>query len=150
MRSNPYPHYLPAACTRVHNLFYSSSQALATLNIVTCVNMDRVFAILLAVQTAPFCMTLVKKGVLTQAGWHLYYTLALLANYALVLTPWVEDPQGRIEGTGAFDSCAFCGRVPDALYLTLAFAFPIARFGMGLNKYFLWSVVILVVAIARA
>jgi len=157
MRSNPYPHYLPAACTRVHNLFYSVSQVLGTLNIVTCTNLDRVFAILLAVQTAPFCMTLVKKGVLTQAGWHLYYTLALLANYALVLTPWVERwSQSRraeadqTEDTGALDSCTFCGNIPSMLYLALAFTFSVARFRMRVDKYFLWSVVTLVVATARA
>lgn len=157
MRANPYPAYLPAACTRAHNLFYSTSQVLATLNIVTAASMDRVFLLLLPIQTAPFCMTLVKKGVITQAGWHLYYTLALLANYALALTPLLHGSSSSSSSSsstmgeeGVCGDCSWCTPIPRAVYLTLALAFVTGRFVLRRNKYALWTAVIAVCAATAA
>jgi len=124
MRDNPYPRYANPTFVTWHNMFYSASQVLATLNILTGTRMEVPFMILLPIQTAPLGMTLVKKGIITQAGWHLWYTLALLANYihAFVLEPW----------TAAAD-------VPRLLYWSLFFVFSVLRFKYRVNKYILWT-----------
>jgi len=134
MRANPYPPYFPRSLASVHNLFYSVSQVLATMNVLTSPSMDKVFLILLPIQTAPFCMTLVKKGVITQAGWHLYYTLALLFNYVLATKP------------ASADVCDLCTGIiiQRPVYLYLAFFFAVARFGFRFNKYPLWGIIIAV------
>jgi len=136
MCANPYPTYASGTFVRRHNLFYSVSQILATLNVMTSPTMDKVFLTLLPIQTAPFCMTLAKKGVITQAGWHFYYTLALLANYALAL-PMRAKPVHT-------EADVFSPHLPRALYLALAVFFAVCRFKMGYNKYALWSVVLTV------
>ena len=112
--------------------------------------MDRVFLLLLPIQTAPFCMTLVKKGVITQAGWHLYYTLALLANYALALTPLLHGSSSSTEEGGICSDCSWCTPIPRAMYATLALAFVTGRFVLRRNKYALWTAVIIVCAATAA
>lgn len=126
MRDNPYPQWVSPTYIRYHNLFYSISQVLATMNILTQTNMGALFIILLPIQTAPFCMTLVKKGIIDQAGWHVYYTLALASNYLY----------NYLKHTG--------GLYNTKLYWILAIYFTYGRFVAKLNKYTLWSVVILI------
>lgn len=136
MRNNPYPDYVHPSFAKALNLFYSTSQVLATMNVLTSRSMDRVFAILLPIQTAPFLMTLEKKGVITQAGWHLYYTLSLLANYALAASPPPALPEEE-DGFGV--------RVSRGAFLTLSALFAICRFRLRMNKYLLWTAVIIAV-----
>lgn len=132
MRNNPYPDYVHPAVIKCLNLFYSTSQVLATMNVLTSQSMDRVFAILLPIQIAPFLMTLEKKGVITQAGWHLYYTLALLANYVLAVSPPADDASLADFGV----------RVSRNAFLMLSMFFAIFRFHFRINKYLLWIIVI--------
>lgn len=129
MRGNPYPDYISQSYIKFHNLFYSISQVLATLNVISASCMDKVFLLLLPIQTAPFCMTLVKKGVINQAGWHFYYSLALLINY-ITLSPikFQEEEFGLV--------------LPKDVYLSLAIIFIFGRFIMHWNKYTLWSAII--------
>ena len=129
MRANPYPDYVPPSFSRTLNLFYSTSQVLATMHILTAHSMERVFMLLLPIQTAPFCMTLVKKGVINQAGWHFWYTLALLVNYALVLKP-VTQPTPHFG--------ILLGRVE---YVWTALMFILPRFTLRSNKYILWTLI---------
>jgi len=121
MRKNPYPSYIPQSYIRIHNLFYSLSQIFATLNMLYR-GYDLVFLPLIAIQTAPFCMTLVKKGIINQMGWHVYYTLAILVPYYYAFTH---------KGKGL-------SLVRAALFAATA------RFGLNLNKYVLWAIVIAV------
>lgn len=121
MRDNPYPPETPQWLINFMNLFYSASQVLGTMNVLTCTTPGRIFLILIPIQTAPFCMTLVKKGILQQRGWHVYYTLALLINY---LYP-------------SYDSF-----MPRETYWRLALTFMIARFQLNVNKYYLWIYII--------
>ena len=81
--------------------------------------------ILLPIQTAPLGMTLVKKGIITQAGWHLWYTLALLMNYV----------------HGYF----VVHEVSRHMYWSCALGFAFLRFRYRVNKYILWvcSIIIL-------
>lgn len=121
MRGNPYPPYVPQGVITVHNTFYSLSQALATANILYR-GFNMVFLQLLAIQTAPFGMTLVKKGILKQAGWHWTYTLALLSAYLYgYATP---------------------SELTHKAYWTSVVLFCIARFKFNMNKYLLWSMAI--------
>lgn len=117
MRGNPYPSYIPQNAIKFHNMFYSVSQALATSNILYR-GFDTVFLQLLAIQTAPFGMTLVKKGVFKQAGWHWTYTLALLMSY---LYGYIIPN----EPTRMF-------------YWTTVAIFCVSRFKFHTNKYVLW------------
>lgn len=88
MRDNPYPEGTPAWVIRPLNAFYSVSQAGATLVVLTSSSIDTVFWLLFPIQTAPFLMTLVKKGAIGQAGWHLAYAAAVASSYMLsMLTP---------------------------------------------------------------
>jgi len=129
MRKNPYPEYFSKRYITFHNYFYSVSQVLATLNVMTSSCMDKVFLILLPIQTAPFCMTLVKKGIINASSWHFYYSIALLINYM--------TPSTKIYGIEEFGFV-----LPRILYLILALYFSIGRFKFGMNKYILWCSII--------
>lgn len=116
MRSNPYPSNVPMWCRVLHNYFYSISQVYATLNMLYRDN-NLVFLSLIAIQTAPFLMTLQKKGIITQAGWHFWYTLAIVINYYYALTHEEND---------------------NINFKKMAFVFALGRFVFGINKYVLW------------
>ena len=122
MRTNPYPEWFPKNWIKYHNLFYSASQVLATMQCLTSKDIACPFVLLVAIQTAPFCMTLVKKGVIDQTGWHVYYTLALGVSYLY----------GKFGARlGSF--------IPRWLYWTISLVIMVGRFQLNLNKYFLWS-----------
>lgn len=121
MRDNPYPEYIPKWTITLHNYFYSISQVFATMNILTCKDIDKIFLLLIPIQTAPFGMTLVKKGIIDQSGWHVYYTIALLINYLSV-------PHTIL--------------IPNKLYWILSLIFSLLRFKYRVNKYILWSLII--------
>jgi len=121
MRGNPYPPYASLRWIRAFNLFYAISQILATMNVLVATTPDRPFLALLAIQTAPFGMTLVKKGVITQAGWHFWYALALLVNYAYAAA--------SIER----------GALTTASYVAISAGVAVLRLRYRVNKYLLWT-----------
>jgi hypothetical protein len=127
MRGNPYPEGTPKRFIHALNLFYSVSQAGATLAVISSTSCDTVFWLLLPIQTAPLLMTLVKKGVIDQAGWHLWYSLALLSNFGLQLR--TRESMSDLEW-----------------YETAAalLAFAVWRIGMRGDKYVFWIVLHLV------
>lgn len=145
MRNNPYPAYIPPKVVKWNNLFYSVSQVLATLNVITSPTMDRVFMTLLPIQTAPFCMTLEKKGVITQAGWHMYYTITLLMNYMLAISINKKAVVHTGEGMASAAASEVGVRLPRQVYFALALGFAVCRFKFKMNKYLLWATVIAVV-----
>lgn len=118
MRDNPYPGYVSENVIAVINTFYSVSQLFATIAIITR-NNDQLFWVILPIQLSPFLMTLQKKGIINQAAWHMYYTLALAVNYA-----------GYI---------ALPDLVPTSPIVVCCFA--VLRFYFGVNKYILWCIV---------
>lgn len=121
MRTNPYPNYVSSSISRVYNLFYSTSQVFATANILYR-DINAMFLIIFAIQIAPFAMTLVKKGIINQAGWHWWYSIAIWSSYwYAIITP------------------------NDATYVyyhTSVVAFCVCRFLLRMNKYMLWSAAI--------
>ena len=127
MRDNPYPTYIPQILRQIQNMFYSVSQVIGTMQIINCRSMDVAFIILLPIQTAPFCMTLVKKGIIKQAGWHFYYTWALLIIYIRSILSVADNQQFVMNDM--------------YIFWKLVAAFCIGRFGMNINKYTLWTIV---------
>lgn len=119
MRGNPYPKYAPEAFKRSLNLFYSVSQVFATMTML-CRAPDLIFMTLIPIQTASLLMTLVRKGFITQAGWHLYYFLGLGLNYVAVL-------KIRATGNSILSGCVL--------------GFCVLRFGFRVNKYVLWGLI---------
>ncbi len=117
MRDNPYPEWAPEWARRALTTAYSTAQLFATL-VVLFRDEGHIFMTLLPIQTAPLLMTLVKKGIITPAGWHLWYSAALFANF-------LYHPDYTIVQVG------------NILYLALA-AITL-RFGLGINKYVMWS-----------
>lgn len=124
MRSNPYPSWVPARYIQYHNLFYSISQVLATMNILCYTDMGGLFLILIPIQMAPFFMTLVKKGITDQLGWHIYYTISLLINYMY----------------GIFHNDHII--ISSNLYWILVSYVVYCRFYLKMNKYIIWLVVL--------
>lgn len=122
MRSNPYPSYVSPTLSRAYNLFYSTSQVFGTVNILYR-DMNAIFLVILPIQIAPLGMTLVKKGIINQAGWHLWYSLAIFANYWNAhVTP--DDASVWY-------------------YKASVFLFCLYRFRFHINKYILWSFIIM-------
>jgi hypothetical protein len=124
MRSNPYPSYVNPSWTRWYNLMYSTSQVFGTMNIL-CRDMGSIFLVVLPIQIAPFGMTLVKKGVITQAGWHLWYSFAIFANY------WYATTMQRSNTDGL-----------ETFYTMGVLMFALGRFKFRENKYALWGSII--------
>lgn len=119
MRGNPYPAWVPPAVVKGINTFYSMAQVSATMNMLFR-GKSLAFMALIPIQTAPFGMTLVKKGIVNQGGWHITYIIALLINYFYAMGDGIEVTSLKV--------------------LTVAFA--IARFRFHVNKYILWGVII--------
>lgn len=124
MRANPYPAGTSPEFITWHNRFYSASQVGATM-IVMFKGADSAFLTLLPIQTAPFLMTLVKKGILNQAEWHAWYTIALLVNW---VNPIFENARGG-------------NTVSTLAYLAILVAATMARLRYRINKYAIWGTV---------
>lgn len=122
MRGMPFPEF-SAKIMSVLNLYYSFSQVLATLVVLYVPDVGSVFITVFPIQIAALLMTLVRKGVITGAGWHFYYASALGLNYAYGLT--------------CLGVCRMSIQHTIAYWLT-AFIFSFARFYLNVNKYPLW------------
>lgn len=122
MRSNPYARGTSSEFIKWHNRFYSMSQFGATMAIMFR-GADSAFMALLPIQTAPFLMTLVKKGVINQTEWHIWYTLGLLTN-------WVH----ALAGKGNDGNLLTSGQ-----YMAVFITATIARLVFKVNKYVIWS-----------
>ena len=122
MRGNPYADGTPKWFIRWHNRFYSVSQFGATMGIL-CRGIDSAFLALLPIQTAPFFMTLAKKGIISQTEWHVLYTFTLLTNWVHAL--FCKGNDGNILTT--------------ATYMSILALVSIARLGFRMNKYIIWG-----------
>ena len=125
MRGNPYPVGTSQKFITWHNRFYSVSQFGATMAILFR-GADSAFLALLPIQTAPFFMTLAKKGIINQAEWHIFYTFMLLTNWIHALFGHGND--GNM--------------VPTGLYMGMLVGISVARLYYSVNKYLIWFVII--------
>jgi len=124
LRGNPYPDWVKPWAIKTHNYFYSMSQVLATIHILHAKTVDPVFALLIPIQIAPFGMTLVKKGLIRQGGWHMFYTPTLLYNFYI---GWFRADDGYF--TWDF-------------YWIAVIYFCFMRFAFNANKYLLWGLIV--------
>ena len=100
------------------NMYYSVSQVFATLIVLLQPDLSRLFLVLFPIQIAAFLMTLVRKGMLSPAGWHSLYSLSLGLNYVY----------------GIYASM-------NPLMYPAAVFFCVSRFGFHINKYVLWGAI---------
>ena len=119
MRGNPYPTDTDKRIIYAINLFYSVGQVFATLHMLFAPSPDYIFLTLIPIQTAPFGMTLQRKGLISQFGWHVFYIGAILSNYLYSIVN-IYDPELMW------------------MYMLL---FCILRFRFRCNKYILWTIV---------
>lgn len=117
MRGNPYPDNTSQIIIKSLNLFYSISQVFATLHMLFSPTPDYVFLTLFPIQTAPFFMTLQRKGFITQFTWHALYTFAILTNY-IYSAIYIYEP---------------------IMSWVFMFYFVCYRFHFKINKYYLWT-----------
>ena len=120
MRAMKFPDWASPRWISAHNRFYSVCQIYATLELLFRDKMSYAFAILFPIQMAAFLMTCVRKGIITSAGWHFWYTVALLTTAMHSITSH--------DGT----------KVPFFIYHSLFLAATGFRFRLGVNKYVLW------------
>lgn len=124
MRANPYPMGTSQEFIKWHNRFYSLSQFGATMAIMFR-GADSAFMALLPIQTAPFFMTLAKKGIITQGEWHVLYTYTLLTNWLHALAGPGNDRN----------------TISTFKYMAILFGVTIARLKYGVGKYKIWGTV---------
>jgi hypothetical protein len=127
MRAMPFPFGTSPEYKKIHNFFYSISQVYATLEILTRPKMSSAFMVLFPIQIAAFFMTCVRKGIITAGGWHMLYTLALLSAYAYAMTS--KEYQMTV--------------MESILYHSMAMMFVVFRFVLDVDKYILWSVIVI-------
>ena len=128
MRKMPHPSYYTQNFMDKLNIFYSISQIFATITCIFSKNIDKIFFVLFPIQIAMFLMTLAKKNIITTEGWHLWYSLSLLLNYYIQLKTY------RL-------SYDFIEKV---IIIGLGTFFSIFRLKYNWNKYYMWSIIIMV------
>jgi hypothetical protein len=104
--------------------FYAYCQFIATIGCLATMNPAWPLAILLAIQGASFLMTLVRKGLLSARGYHVGYTATLIAPYFVGLRSMLVM------------------KSPDFIGLLLLGAVLYQLRRCGVNKYLLWSAVV--------
>lgn len=63
--------------------FYAFSQIIATTNLLFTTDPDSSFTIMFPIQLSAFLMTLVRKGIISNNLWHLFYTSSLLFPFLI-------------------------------------------------------------------
>jgi hypothetical protein len=135
IRDNPWPSEVTMTTRSYFHLWYSMSQAAATYVILSSDDMMVVFMSLFPIQLAPFLMTLVKKGVMRQAGWHFWYVVSLLIPIVYTFSIFVRSGDGEV------------GKV--WTYIVAMGMFYVGRLKMGVDKYVLWTLFSIVNKVVR-
>jgi hypothetical protein len=120
IRDNPFPAWVPEEARRWVALSYSTAQIFATC-MVLFREESTLFWTLLPIQMAPLLMTLVKKGILTPAGWHVWYAASIAVNCFF-------DPPVPVGG-------------PCPSLQKLVAVAALLRFFLRIDKYVLWAAV---------
>jgi hypothetical protein len=63
--------------------FYAISQLVATANLLMSKSYENAFGIMFPIQVSAFLMTLVRKNVISNNQWHLFYTLSLVIPFII-------------------------------------------------------------------
>jgi len=67
----------------INKKFYAISQIVATTTLLLTDNADNGLIIMFPIQLSTFLMTLVRKGIISNNTWHLFYGLSLLLPYII-------------------------------------------------------------------
>jgi hypothetical protein len=132
MRHIAYPQQVPTWYTRIHNYFYSVGQVCATMSMMLSADADTAFLVLIPIQVSVFLMTLVRKGFISTATWHIVYTATILAPF--VYKARKSYLAGSISHVGYSNDCD-----PVVPYLALVIMFCVLRFRFNVNKYAMWT-----------
>lgn len=125
MRGMPFPSYASYSFKYGLNLMYSVFQVYATLEVIVRSDISNAFMVMFPIQLAAFLMTCVRKNIITTAGWHFWYTLALYTTLAHSIT----NTSSKFSDHERF------------WYHSCAKMFIIGRFILGLDKYLVWAYV---------
>lgn len=68
---------------KLNKYFYGISQLVATTSLLLSKNPETGYLIMFPIQLSAFLMTLVRKGIISNNGWHYLYSLSLLLPYLL-------------------------------------------------------------------
>ena len=120
----PYPEYYSNNRIIINKKFYSYAQFYATVW-GAMGNMTTAFMPIVAIEIAPFLMTLVRKGKINSHVYHSVYRWCLLSNYIVIIRSiWVQ--------TFEFNNLLIpvCG-----------ITFKLLRLDMKFNKYISWCIV---------
>jgi hypothetical protein len=121
----PYPKYLSATDIQTTRSMYHNSQFLASSMAFCWTSPDLTYMPLLAIQIAPFCMTLVRKNKLTPSYHHCFYAWALWLNLGGLMSVLWHDPT----------------KYREIMWSLLTFLFVLhLRITRGWSKYAAWSV----------
>ena len=133
MRDMPYPPGTSDFARRRMQLFYATAQGLGGIAMVMGGRIDAPFLVLLPIQLAVFLMTLVRKGFISAATWHAWYSAAILVPYVYTLHRAYFFPDVR---------CFPMGGVEFAAQFAALALFYVLRLRLGVNKYATWSLII--------
>ena len=123
---NPFPAGTPELVSRAVNCFYELSQIAGTLIILCSADMAPVLFVMLPIQTVPLLMTLVRRGLLRQGGWHSWCILSIIVAYAVCAVAGAQPGyEARMTWAQAGSIVLLCGAV---------------RAVLGISKYAMWSV----------
>jgi hypothetical protein len=90
MRMMPYPPSWPAGVRAALNAYYGFSQFIATTAILLNTSLFTLLMSAFPIQLAAFLMTCVRKGILSNAGWHVIYTASLVAAFLTTVGTWSD------------------------------------------------------------
>ena len=132
MRGMPFPDGVPEWARTKLNEYYAVSQLFATLGALNisrafATDVELAFTTLFAIQISALLMTLVRKSILTPAGWHFWYAVSLGVS-------WVWASYRYSSGQPSLASLAVRAA---GTFAALSFS----RFVAKINKYVLWAVV---------
>ena len=106
---------------RKFKTFYAFSQFMATMACLATLNPSWPLLVLLPIQLASLLMTLVRKGLLSAKGYHIFYTISLCLPYLSAARSFKYS------------------MVLDIPLMTFLASVIFAIRRKGINKYFLWG-----------
>ena len=123
--------------------YYAICQILA-INALILTDNDRkgsgaiesAFLIMFPIQLSTFLMTLVRKSIISNISWHIFYGLSLLSPFLIVInTMNMSNGNGASNGDGASD----IKNNLEVAKVFLPILYVIFRLQYGMNKYYLMS-----------
>jgi hypothetical protein len=118
--------------------YYAICQILAINSLILTDNdrtgsgvMEAAFLVMFPIQLSTFLMTLVRKSIITNIYWHVFYSLSLVSPFFLIINTLRSDSSGSGDSVGIYKNKLEVAKVYlPILYITL-------RLQYNFNKYYL-------------